>query len=333
MDSSKGAPKRGLGAARRSAAVADLSDWGLLRLTGRDRATLLQRISTNDLRPLRSGLLLPTIFVTAKGRIVDRALVLDRGDGLVLLTEPEGRGRLPEWIRRYILTEEVAIEDLAPAARAVALLGPLAPRIAEALAGHPPEERSFARASIGGVEALVAPLEILPNAWVIITDTAGIDRTLAAAAEAAGEAGLPYLDAAELDLLRIEAGLPAAGRELTEDRNPWEARQDALISLRKGCYLGQEVIARLNTYEKVQAHLVGLRLGEAPPPACPCPILDCRGDGSEIAVGELTSAARSDLLGETIGLGYVRVDREAPGTRLRVGPGRVPATVTSLSFG
>src|SRR5204863_6874396 len=92
-------------------------------------------ISTNDLRPLEAGSVLPTLFVTAKGRIVDRALVLDRGGSLLLLTSPGGRERLPAWIGRFIFSEDAAVTDISCETAAFALAGPAAAELVRAIVG------------------------------------------------------------------------------------------------------------------------------------------------------------------------------------------------------
>jgi folate-binding protein YgfZ len=116
------------------------------------------------------------------------------------------------------------------------------------------------------------------------------------------------------EILRVEAGLPGPGRELSERYNPLEAELRPFVSFTKGCYTGQEVVARLNTYKKLQRVLRGLRLaGDAVPPP------EARvlaGDGAE--AGQVTSAVRSPALGAPLALAYIELDRAAAGTRLLV---------------
>src|SRR5262249_41671224 len=135
-------------------------------------------------------------------------------------------------------------------------------------------------------------------------------------------AGEPVVEAgmALLEVLRIEAGLPAAGRELTEDHNPWEARLDDAISLSKGCYVGQEVGARLNTYKKVARLLVRIAV-----PAAGSTTLSARvAPGDPILVGKdragviTSSVVIPDGAGRTLALGYVRGEDAKPGTPIVV---------------
>lgn len=116
------------------------------------------------------------------------------------------------------------------------------------------------------------------------------------------------------ELLRIEAGLPAGGRELTEEHNPWEALLSDAISLEKGCYVGQEVIARLNTYKKVSKFLVRLRVEGSDEPAPGTPL---RHQGQ--AIGSVTSSARVPGTDHVLALGYVRDEDAITGREIEIG--------------
>lgn len=322
------APAR-LRAARAKAGLADLARWGRLKVTGNDRATLLQRISTNDLRPLASGRFAPTVFVTPKGRILDRAIVLDRGESLLLLTGPQGRGRLQEWIRKYTLASDVRVTDVTLETAAFALTGPSAGETLKALTGFGIgglEAGRFLGIAIEDVDAIVAPFDQLPGAWIVIAERPGIAGIYAGAAEAVEAAGGALLGEDETEVLRVEAAIPWEGKELVEDWNPWEAGLEGSISLSKGCYTGQEVIARLNTYDKVQRRIVRLRFATGTPPAAPSPIFTARGEDL-LEVGALTSAVQSEPAGGVIGLGIVRLAYQEPGTELLVGDARIAATI------
>jgi aminomethyltransferase len=123
---------------------------------------------------------------------------------------------------------------------------------------------------------------------------------------------IPILDDETYNVLRVEAGVPVAGLELTEEVNPWEARLDSLVSLHKGCYNGQEVVARLNTYQKVKQRLSGLKL-QTPLPMGTRGELKVEGR----AAGFLSSSALSPRFGP-LGLAYVRTDYQAVGQDVQV---------------
>jgi folate-binding protein YgfZ len=154
---------------------------------------------------------------------------------------------------------------------------------------------------------------------------------IAAALLATGApAGLEIADEATLETLRIEAGWPGAGRELTEHWNPLEADLQWAVSFTKGCYTGQEVVARLTTYKKVQRTLRGLKIaGDR------VPILDSKVRQGETEVGVVTSGAWSPGLGSVIALAYIDLAQSAPGTALAVeieGAQMAAAEVVPLPF-
>ncbi len=160
-------PDRGLVAARTFAAIADLTPMARIEVSGKDRSALLQRISTNDLRPLKKGSLAPTIFVTPKGRIVDRVFVLDRGESLLLLAAQGGRVRVQDWIRKYTLSDDVRLRDLTGETAAFGLTGPGAEGLVRAIVAWSPEpldRGGFLETAEGEGWAIAAPLDFSPAA-------------------------------------------------------------------------------------------------------------------------------------------------------------------------
>src|SRR5437867_8147932 len=161
----------GARAAREGVAILDLTPTGRIKVTGKDRINLLQRISTNDLRLLELGRFAPTLFVTAKGRIVDRAHVFDRGETLLLLTAPGGRDRLRSWIQRYILADDFRMTAVSTESAAFALVGPRAGDLLKRIAGvglGSLEPGRFLGLPIEGVDTLIAPYDPLPSAWILM---------------------------------------------------------------------------------------------------------------------------------------------------------------------
>jgi folate-binding protein YgfZ len=305
-------------------------------VTGKDGLDLLHRLCTQDLTShVTPGRGTSAVFTNNKGRIVDHALIFERGDSLLLISSP-GRGSiLSDWVRRYVLTEQVALTDISAEGGAFRVTGPRAASVLGALGGLPDlgsEPHRIAGVMIRGMEttAIVESAGARPSILLMGERPGVLDLFDAAVAEAVKAGGGPAGEQAR-QVLRVEDGLPEAGAELTEDANPWEARLDSSISLTKGCYVGQEVIARLNTYDKVSRTLVGLKMGRAVPPA--------RGSTIRLGgrdVGVLTSAAESLAAAETIGLGYIREAHAEPGTAVRILPAvppggeGVPATVVAL---
>ena len=261
------------------AASFDVSDSGRLRVTGDDAIDLLNRLSTNDLELLEVGRGMGTVLTTNKGRIIDLLRVLRRDDDLLVLTSPGTQDRVAEWIDFYTFAEDVEVEDLtadtshwlivgADAAKAAARAGLDADGLDEYLDHRADGNATILRGKLGGVEA-----------YEVVTP-AGANAPDADA-----------LELGDLELLRIEQGVPAYPNEMNEGHNPLESNLKPHISFNKGCYIGQEVVARLNTYDRVQRFLCRLDLGDGVAAEPGSPIIV---DGSE--VGEVTSSAPSMAL-------------------------------------
>lgn len=267
----------------------DRTSRGRLIVTGHDRKDLLHRLATHDVLGLRPGQSREVCFLTNKGRLIDWSVILDRGEDLLVLSgNPE---RLSGHIQEYTISEDVTVRNY----MAIELL--VCGDGAAAALGVNLEPWRHAKVKLGEVQVTVARVEPwLSDTFVILApDAVALRRMLA-------EKGR-MLQGAEIEELRVRAGIPAHPNEVNEEANPWELGLDGAVSMTKGCYVGQEVVARLRTYDKVQRRLVRLRLLEPMLPGAPL----LRGDEE---VGRLTSA-----VGE-YGLGLVRREHAAPGTEL-----------------
>lgn len=227
-------------------AAFDVSDSGRLRVSGDDAIDLLNRLSTNDLERLEVGRGMGTTLTTNKGRIIDLLRVLRRDGDLLVLTSPGTQRRVAEWIDFYTFAEDVEVEDLtgdtahwiivgADAAKAVDRARLDADGLDEYLDHRAKGEVTIVRAQLGNVAAyeVISPIDAKPP-------------------------DADALQPRDLELLRIEQGVPAYPNELNEAHNPLEANLKPHISFNKGCYIGQEVVARLDTYDRVQRWLCQL---------------------------------------------------------------------------
>ncbi|MGQ0614028.1 MAG: CAF17-like 4Fe-4S cluster assembly/insertion protein YgfZ [Planctomycetaceae bacterium] len=270
-------------------AYVDRTSRGRLIVGGRDRRDLLHRLATNDVLGLVAGQGRSCCFCTPKGRMIDWTVLLDRGTDLLLLSgNPE---RLSGHIQQYTISEDLTVRSYI--AVELVVCGPAA----RAFLGVELEPYCHTTKRLGEVEVLIARIEpLLGDAYAVLApDAVLLRQTLASQGR--------LLSPEQERLARIRAGIPAFPEEVNEDHNPWEAGLHAAVSLTKGCYIGQEVIARLRTYDKVQKRLVGLRL-DAPREAG-SPLLV---EGRE--VGRITSSVGA------LAMGYVQVESSAPGTRL-----------------
>ena len=283
---------------------------------GRDALDLLHRLSTNALTSLALGEGAATVFTTPKGRILDLATVHRLDDGLLLVVG-EGRAEaLRGWIEKYTFREQVRVQDWSTSHATLGLFGPRASDLVEAIWNTRGEEmprHAIVEVPIdAGTAWLVRGFPLAGDGYLITLphDRAESLREMlrrAAAEPRLGAIPLPLAGQEILEVLRIESGLPAAPRELNEDHNPWEARLQDAISLSKGCYVGQEVIARLNTYQKVAKQLVRLEVpGRSERSEARVAPGDAIQSGGE-TIGAITSAAEiPGAGGEVVALGYVR---------------------------
>ena len=312
-------------------ALLDRSDVGRLAYTGDDALDLINRLSTNELSDLEPGRGAPTVLTTNKGRIVDLLYVFRLQDRLMVFTSPGAHRKVAEWIDFYTIMEDASSADASSETAMLTLAGPRAAGYLGDLAGGsvsalPPYQS--VEETVAGVEAAIYRTDFPRGAtYDIVVDAAQRDRLWSGLLERGNSAGLEPVGPEAMEAVRIEQGVPAYGRELAEAYNPLETRLLELISFTKGCYVGQEVVARLNTYNKVQKYLVGLRWRGGPAPAPNARLLL---EGKQ--VGVVTSSAMALQAGEWIGLGYVRKSHVGAGTMLglELGEGTVPAKVAEL---
>jgi folate-binding protein YgfZ len=300
-------------AARAGAILVERADRGLLLFSGRDAADLLHRLTTNALRDLRPGEGRPAVFVTPKGRILDLVLFHVLDEGLLAITGPGRAPGVAAWVERYTFREDIRIEDRSAGHGILGLFGARAAPIAGRLFGAEAERlppHGVVRGRAAGAPVLVAAtFPLAGGGYHLVAERPRLEA-LRRAVLAAGEVTPAGREC--LEILRIEAGLPEHGAELTERHNPWEARLHDAIALDKGCYVGQEVIARLHTYKKVANLLVRLRVPGGPPPPGAAVV------AGGAPIGALTSAAAVPGEGRAVALGYVRDEDAVAGREVAV---------------
>ena len=324
------------GAVRDSAGVAVREDRARFRLWGKDPARMMHGLITNDLLKAEPGRGVYAAMLTARGRMIADVRVFRRADGEVLVSiAREALEGTREHLKKMV---PPLFARWADATDAVAEIGVYGPRAREVVSG-----------------VLGTEIPALAEDAFVEPEYAGARLLVAATREAGGEEGFDVFVPADraadlwtalraadvravgfgvLETLRIEAGRPRYGRELTEETIPTEAYESSglmgrAISFHKGCYTGQEVIVRIAHRGHVNRHLRGLLLGDAPAPAARAAIVNPE-TGKE--VGWTTSAAFSPRLGQTVAMGYVRRELQ-PGAEVRIGAADGPAArVVGLPF-
>jgi folate-binding protein YgfZ len=335
---SEGDLAAGYQAARSACVVYDHSARSLLRLTGPDRATFLHGMVTNDINGLAEGAACDAALLTAKGAMVADARVLKLPEALLVDVEPGLGGKVLETLNRFLISEEAELEDVTEAWGQLGVYGPAAlPALAAAL-GAPlggPLPRELPRNAVrslpfGGLTVHVLGNPVYAGAGAEVWAPREVLEPLYRALLERGGARPVGMDV--LEVLRVEAGWPRYGQDMVETTIPLEAHMERAISYNKGCYIGQEVIARATFRGHMNRKLAGLLLPEGGEP--PAPGTELRAtlpDGAEKKAGWLTSVVRSPSLGRPVALGYVHRDLLAPGTELRLaGVEGATATVQAL---
>jgi folate-binding protein YgfZ len=301
---------------REECGLVDRSDRGVLLVSGPDGAEYLQGQLTNDIEALEVGDGLYAALLDRKGHMqADMRVLRGAAEEIFVVTEAEGRAAAVRHLQMYSIGREVEVTDVSEGRAVLSLVGPRSVEIA-GTAALP--ENACESTSVKGVACVVAGTRD------------GLDLIIAAGeAErlrgALVEAGAVEVSAEAAEILRIEAGVPRFGAEMGIETMPAEAGIVAdAVSFTKGCYIGQETVARLHYKGRPNRHLRGLELSG---PAAPGSALLL----GEKEVGKLGSAAVSPALG-TIGLAILRREAE-PGSEVAVGEDGVTARVVDLPFG
>jgi tRNA-modifying protein YgfZ len=308
-------------AAHTGAAIYDSSDWGKILVSDRDRLRFLHNQSTADFENLKAGEGCDTVFVTSTARTIDLATGLILDDEVLLIVSPTRRKYLYDWLDRYIFfADKVRLNDITDRTASFTLMGAQSDRILTQLGCENLQVpvNSHRLVTIDNLEVrIVSGTELrLPGYRFICDKDAG--KILR---QKIVDLGAAIVDETVWECLRIDRGRPKPDAELTEDYNPLEVGLWQTISFTKGCYIGQETIARLNTYKGVKQYLWGIKL--AAPVAVGTSLTI---DGEK--VGVLTSV--SDLDGEVSGLAYIKT--KAGGVGSKVLAGDVDGEIIDLPF-
>ena len=306
--------------ARTHGGFVDRSDWSLLELAGKDAVEFTNNYVTQNLKDLSVGGVLSTPVTSWKGTMVDVVDVLRTEYGLQLLAHPGAGAAVTSALKTFMVNVDVQLTDVSADWGLFYAFGPEAKGAIEAIAGTTLEGDRLWVGTVGDARVRIAP------AWPALG--AGYHLLVARSdasdiREALDRHGLRPIAAETWDRLRISEGIPGFGHEIGPDVNPWEARLADWVSMSKGCYLGQEVIARLANYDKVQRFLMGLDVPDDHLlPEKAVLTIDAQ------SVGTVTSSAPG------VALGFVKAAHAVAGRRVVVTSpeGTVEATLADRPF-
>ncbi len=305
---------QGYDALRDGAAWLDLSARGRIAATGRDRVRLLHNLTTNDVKNLAAGQGCYAFLLNPQGRIQADLHILALEDRHLLGAEPEIRERVVQYIRKYIIADDVTLTDLSAELCELAVEGP---RSAELLrtSGAPTPETPWGHA---WEDAIVAAVSATGQPGFRIFAPYERQADIIARLEAAG-ARAASAEAART--VRIENGVPRYGEEIFDTTLPQETRQMHAVHFNKGCYLGQEIVERIRARGHVNKLLMKLRIEGTEPPAQGAALV-----AGEAPAGEIASAVFSPAEGSVAALAYLRAQHARPGAELTV-DGRAASVV------
>jgi folate-binding protein YgfZ len=301
---------------REECGLVDRSERGVLLVSGPDAAEYLQGQLTNDVEGLEAGDGQYAALLDRKGHMqADMRVLRPAPEEIWVDTEPEALAATRRHLEMYSIGRDVKVTDLSAERAILSLIGPRSVEIAGTAAL--PENACEATA-VAGVECLAAGTATGIDLIVAVAEAGRLRDALLAA-------GAVEVSAAAAEILRVESGTPRFGAEMGTATMPAEAGiVETAVSFTKGCYIGQETVARLHYKGKPNRHLRGLRLSA---PAAPGTALRL----GEKEVGQLGGSAVSPAFGP-IGLAILRREAE-PGTELAVGEDGVTARVVDLPFG
>ena len=287
-------------------------------MIGADRIDFLHRLSTNDLTAVRSGGGLQTVLLNEKARIIDVVTVLEYNDHALLSASPGNAQRIIQWLRKYVIMEDVRFTDITESTRMVEFCGPASANAVEAVFETDVSTMSLCQhIEVDTLSIVRMPSFDEVSYWVFGDETAmsEVMSSLRSNTESIHE-----LTEFEVETKRIMAGMGKFGAEYSDEYNPLEAGLLHLTSFTKGCYLGQEVVARLDSYNKVKQRVMGFAGTADVMPGDPVMVENTQ-------VGKITSVIRFDSTientinstNEVRALGYIRTEHAHPESTVKIG--------------
>jgi folate-binding protein YgfZ len=309
-------------------ALFDETDRGRIEVVGEEAAAFLHRILASDVHGLREGEGQPSLLLSSKGKVLFSFDLFRTAEG-GWLSVPAGdvRGLLAA-LDTYLFAEKVRFADRTPTFAPLALAGPEAARVVRDAVGVdlPERESSWSRATWRSREIFVARLPVAgsPGALVDAGPELAADLWDALRGSGAMPAGLVARDS-----LRVEAGVALPREDVDENVYPQEARLERAFSLEKGCYVGQEVVAKIDTYGGLNKRLVALRISHDDPVPRGTRLHRIE-DGERRDLGVVTSWAYSFVLDTGLVLAYVKRRSQAVGTLFVLGDGPATAEIVAI---
>ncbi|MBK7645225.1 MAG: aminomethyl transferase family protein [Planctomycetes bacterium] len=313
-------------AAQEGCALFDETDRGRLEVSGPEAAAFLHRLLANEVRGLAVGSGARNLLLDAKGKILFEFELYRVEDARFVLSVPPGRAAaLAAALERYHFSEKIAFENQSASYAPLVVLGPQSDALVERVlaCAAPQAEYSWTSGSFEGAPVLAVRTRSAGSRAIRLVAAPEFVARLWNALRAAGATAAGVI---VRDILRVEAGAALPGEDVDETVYPQEARWEDAFSLEKGCYIGQEVVAKIDTYGGLNKRLTLLKVSHDDPIARGTRLyrLD---EGEWRDLGVVTSWAYSFVLDTGAVLAYVKRRHQKAGTQFRVGEGPATAVI------
>ncbi len=303
-------------AVREGVGVADLSHRGKLLMSGKEHIKFLHGMVTNNVMALEGGSGLYAAMLTPKGRMITDMNVYKRGDSFLLDLEPGLGEKIRDFLLKYRLSYKASVEDVTESLGLLSVHGIKSKELLKKTFSVDLNlrEYSFLNSDINGYEATITKINRTgEEGFDIYVPAEGLKLLWEKLNNVGKDFDIRPVGLEAMESLRIEVAIPRYGVDMDENTIPQEAGIRRALSFDKGCYVGQEVIIRIEHRGHVNRHLLGLFIQSEKPPA--------KGDRifrDEHQIGEITSGVFSPSLKRVIALGYIRREFSEPGTEVSV---------------
>lgn len=314
----------------------NISHSGIIELKGDDVLDFLHRVATNDVKNLPKEGIADTIFTNEKGKIIDLARLLNFDSHQLIICSSEFKNKIAIWLNKYTITDDVKLSITENKYIIFELLGPQAESFATLICGKMISQiptNTFKIIQTEGMLFFIAKIKDINGKIVFwtISDEENAKRLTKYMIDNKEIFDFNFIGEDAYSSYRIEQGIPIAPNEINDETNPHEVNLMSLVSSTKGCYIGQEVIARLETYDKVQKVISGIEFHEQPSPDARFILID----EANAEAGNITSHAYSLKFKKFIGLGLVRKKYSESDTKLTAKDQfhrTIPVIVKNLPF-
>jgi folate-binding protein YgfZ len=313
------------------AGLIELSSRGRILVSGAEVVMFLNGLITNDMKTLAVDSWMPAVFPNVQGRLLASVRVIHRDDGFLIDTESATHETVLKLLERFTMAGDFRVTDLTDETVTLSIQGKRAGEIISATLGE--EAAKVARQQVartnfpeGGQVTVIRATHTAEDGFDLFVDRDNFQNF----SDTLTNAGAQAVSAEMLETLRIEAGIARYGMDMDETNVVTETNLDEAVSFTKGCYIGQEIIARIRYRGHVAKKLTGIILENDLTLERGARILS----HEEKEIGRVTSSTLSPYLERTVALGYVKYDYLAPGTPVKISAGddEMKGTVVDLPF-